>query len=312
MRSLPFTLLVFSCLVLLLGARFGLEFFVGPADAAVEAGGTPDAVMALPPKPEGAERPPAEDGTGSGSALLTLEACQAMAVDVRDVCLQALARQSAERDPEGALQVCTRIVDVELRLECEADVAEAIAPIDRAVGERICDAIASVKWRGQCHFGMGLATAEIDPAYALGRCEHAEAFKDFCKHDVVGEVALETLEPAIAFCAKEDGDEITRRTCWHGIGKYLARRDFAEAAAACVRASESGRGICFHGIGWGAAERDADATLAACSALPEYADNCRQGVAHQLKRFDPTRGIAICESLATASIRDRCLAFLKR
>jgi hypothetical protein len=43
-----------------------------------------------------------------------------------------------------------------------------------------------------------------------------------------------------------------------------------------------------------------------------YEDNCRQGVAHQLKRFDPARGVALCESIATSTIRERCLVFLKR
>lgn len=311
MGSFPFTLLFVACLAALLGARFGLEPLAHGAGVAVAPTSAPDAVMALPPKPDGAERPPSEDGIG-GAALLTLESCQAMIVDVRDVCLQALARQSAARDPDGALQVCVRIGEAELRLECEADVAEAVSPIDRAAADRICAGIPLVKWRGQCYFGMGLALAEIDPEYALARCENAEAFRDFCRHDVVGEVALEGLEPAVAFCAKEQGDPLTRKTCWHGIGKYLARRDFGEAAAACGRATEAWRSNCFHGVGWGAAERDPDATLVACANVPVHAESCRQGVAHQLKRFDPARGIALCESIGTASIRERCLTFLKR
>lgn len=313
MRSLPFTLLVVACMAVLLGLRFGLEPLARVAAGVEAAAAPPDGVMALPPKPEGLDaRPAGEDGSGEGQAILTVAACSNMAADVRDVCFQALARQSAARDPQGALQVCERIVDDELRLECEADVAETVAPVDRAAAEAICVAIPVMKWRGQCHFGMGLALAEIDPDYALGRCEHAEAFRDFCRHDVVGEVALETLEPAVAFCAREEGDTLTRKTCWHGIGKYLARRDFAEAGAACDRATEQWRGNCWHGVGWGAAERDPDATLAACANVPRYADNCRQGVAHQLKRFDPARGIALCESIATSSIRERCLAFLTR
>jgi hypothetical protein len=65
-------------------------------------------------------------------------------------------------------------------------------------------------------------------------------------------------------------------------------------------------------MGWGAAERDPDATLASCATAGPYADNCRQGVAHEIKRSDPTRGIAICESLTTPTVRDNCLKFLKR
>lgn len=314
MRTLPFSVLVLVCLAVLLGLRFGLEPLAAVAqDVVGEQRSAPEAQMVLPPKPEGLDLPaPSEDGTGAGQALLTAAACEQMPDDVRDVCYQALARQSAARDPRGALQICKRIQDDELELECEADIAEAVAPIDRAVAEEICVDIPVMKWRGQCHFGMGLALAEIDAAYALERCEKSEAFRDFCRHDVVGEVALVDVEAAVAFCAKEEGDTLTRKTCWHGIGKYLARRDFGEASAACDRSTESWRGNCYHGVGWGAAERDPDATLAACAALPQYADNCRQGVAHQLKRFDPARGIALCESIATPSIRERCLAFLKR
>lgn len=313
MRSFPFTLLVLVCLGALLGLRFGLAPLAGQVAAVVqESGGSAEAVMALPPKPDGGERPLSEDGTGDGQVVYTLETCRQMPTDVRDVCMQALARQSAARDPKGGLETCELVADEELKLECRADVAELVAPNDRAAAEAICTALSVMKWRGQCHFGIGLAMAEIDPEYALGRCEHAEAFRDFCRHDVVGEVALEGLGPAVAFCSREEGDTLTRKTCWHGIGKYLARRDFAEAAAACRQATEAWQGNCFHGVGWGAAERDPDAALAACADSPPYADNCKQGVAHQLKRFDPTRGIALCESIGTTSIRERCLAFLTR
>ncbi len=313
MRSRPFAILVLACLAALLGLRWGLEPFVRASQAAVAETAPSEGVMALPPKPEGAAlRPGEQDGIGEGAARLTLDACMTMPGDVRDVCLQALARQSAERDPEGALLVCARISDTELGHECRADVAEGLAPIDRSAAERICIAIPVVKWRGQCHFGMGLALAETDPEYALGRCEFAEAFRDFCRHDVVGEVALVSLPPAVAFCSREEGDWLTRKTCWHGIGKYLARRDFDEAAAACGQSTPEWRGQCFHGLGWGAAERDPDDTLARCAKQATYADNCRQGVAHQLKRFDLTRGLAVCESLQTRTIRERCLQFLKR
>lgn len=312
MRTPPFVLLCLVCFGALLGLRFWLEPLAARvADAFAEQGGPPDAVMALPPKPEGMERAAGEGGTG-GQALLTLAACEEMAKDVRDVCLQALARQSAARDPENAVSVCVRVEDTELREECKADVAEAAAPVDRAAAEAICGTLTTVKWRGQCHFGMGLALAETDIPYAIGRCEHAEAFRDFCRHDVIGEAALVDLEGAVAVCAKEEGDTLTRKTCWHGIGKYVARRDAAEAAAACARSTPQWRGNCFHGVGWGAAERDPDATLAFCDRQGDHADNCRQGVAHQLKRFDPTRAVALCESIGTSSIRERCLAFVTR
>lgn len=312
MRDLPFFFVVLVVYGALLGARWGLGAL--PAETAASPEGTPatEGVMALPPKPEGLGRPSGEGEGGAGTAALTEEACARMAKSVQDVCWQALARQVAGTDPDRALGECDRVNDPELLLECRADVAETIAPRDRARAEAICAPIESVKWRGQCQFGIGLALAELDPAYALGRCEHAEAFRDFCRHDVIGEVALVDLDAAVTFCAREEGDVLTRKTCWHGVGKYLARRDLGEAAAACRLATESWRGNCFHGVGWGAAERDADAALVGCDAQAPYVDNCRQGVGHQLKRADPPRAVAVCEGLDTPAIRDRCLAFVRR
>ena len=73
---------------------------------------------------------------------------------------------------------------------------------------------------------------------------------------------------------------------------------------------KSWQALCFHGMGWGAAERDVDAALSGCAAFGEYADNCRHGVANQLKRFDPAREQAICESLTQPEARAKCLAFV--
>lgn len=314
MRPLPFTLLCVAWLVVLLGILQVLPVWID-AEARAAAEATPrEAAMAVPPKPLGAEPDlPAGPGSGSGGqARLTEATCAAMASGVRDVCWQALARQGATRDPEGALLICKKVTDGELEQECEADVAETVAPQDRAFSERVCVGIPTIKWRGQCHFGIGLALAEIDARYAMGRCDHAEAFLRFCRHDVVGEVALEDTPAAIALCAEEQGDTLTRSTCWHGIGKYLARRDVNEARAACDVSTESWRNNCYHGLGWGGAERDPDATLAACGSMGAYADSCRQGVAHQLKRGDPARAIALCESIGTDWIRERCLNFVRR
>ena len=317
MRSGPFALLVLAWFLALLGLRWAAEpLAAGIAHLTTRAmdDDPGERGITLPPKPEGYEPPaaPGSSGEGAAAARLTREGCLARPASLHDVCLQALARQDAATDPTGSAARCSDVRDAELREECLADVAEAAAPADRAASEQICGQVTARKWRGQCHFGIGLALAETDPAYALGRCEHAEAFRDFCRHDVVGEVALANLAPAVAFCAQEEGDDLTRKTCWHGIGKYLARRDAVEAAAACLQATEAWRGNCFHGVGWGAAERDPDAALAACAAFGAYTENCRQGVAHQLKRFDTPRALALCESLGDARLRGRCLAFVRR
>ena len=312
MRTPSFLLLYLLVLGGLLGLRGALvRWQPVPGERARTPEVNAEGVMALPPKPEGATAQAAGVGA-EGTARLTPDGCRGMSPTVREVCWQALARQTAAADPDGALAICTEITTPELTFECQADVAETIAPRDRDHAAAICDPLPSVKWRGQCHFGVGLALAEVDSAYALGRCDHAEAFRLFCRHDVVGEVALVDLDAAMAFCAREEGDALARKTCWHGIGKYLARRSLAEATAACDAATMDWRGNCFHGAGWGAAERDADAALAGCLALPLYADNCRQGVAHQLKRADPARAVALCEAIPTETIRSRCLDFVTR
>lgn len=314
METRSFSVLVALCLAVLFGARFGLERLIGEVAAIVKPDVASEPMMALPPKPTGSEELPEQlgDGPGSGMGLLTREGCEARAESLRDICFHALARQGAARDPQGSLAICAEIQDEELRLECRSDVSEAVAPVDRAAAEQICLGIDSVKWRGQCHFGIGLAMAEIDSSYALGRCEHAEVFRDFCRHDVVGEVALVDLEAAVAFCSQEQGDPLTRKTCWHGIGKYLARRDASEASLACMRSTPQWLGNCYHGLGWGAAERDPDATLAFCQRQGQFRDNCQQGVAHQLKRADPQRAVSLCEGIQDGAIRARCLNFVTR
>lgn len=311
MPTFPFSLLVLACFAALLALRFGLESALpglGAAAADVEVRESSGA-MAVPPKPSGLPAAPG-DGDGEGDAVLTPAMCAGMASQVQDTCWQALARQTAGADPEEALRVCDQLTDPNLHWECHADVAEAVAPVDRAFSERVCAAVPVVKWRGQCHFGMGLALAETDPPYAISLCEKAEAFRTFCRHDVVGEMAMVNTPAAVAICAEEQGDTLTRKTCWHGPGKYLARRDMSEAAAFCEQATESWRGLCYHGIGWGGAERDVDAALASCAAFGRYADNCRHGVANQLKRSDPAREQAICESLTNPEAKAKCLAFV--
>ncbi len=314
METRAFSVLVALCLAVLFGARFALARLVEEVAAATQPEMSAEPGMALPPKPSGMEALPEQLGAGEGDGLglLTREGCLARSESLLDVCFHALARQGAARDPQGSLAICAEVKDAELGLECRSDVAEATAPVDREIAETICKGIDSLKWRGQCHFGIGLAMAEIDPPYALGRCEQAEVFRDFCRHDVVGEVALVDLEPAVAFCAQEQGDILTRKTCWHGIGKYIARRDANEAALACMRSTPEWIGNCYHGLGWGAAERDPDATLAFCERQGQYRDNCQQGVAHQLKRADPTRAVSLCENISNAAIRARCLTFVTR
>jgi hypothetical protein len=307
--TLPFSALVLACVSVLFCVRFALGWVVEPVERAAVVAAEPGGAMEVPPKPAGLA-PGTGEGAGGGDGALTPDTCLGMPVDLRNTCWQALARQAAAVDPEGALRTCEALPAGALREECHADVAETIAPIARERAETICAAVESTKWRGQCHFGMGLATAEIDAEYAISRCASAEAFHTFCRHDVVGEIAMVNLPAAHAICAREEGGTLQRKTCWHGIGKYLARRDMGEAAAACRDATPSWQALCFHGLGWGAAERDVDTALTGCAAFGEFADNCRHGVANQLKRSDPAREQAICESLTNPEAKAKCLAFV--
>lgn len=310
MDSLPFSALVVACFAALLGVRFGLEAGLpAPTAAALEADREAGGAMAVPPKPAGLT-PAAGDGTGEGDTLLTPDTCVGMVEKLRPTCWQALARQTAGADPEEALRVCGRLTDTELLYECQADVAEAVAPLDRAFSLRVCGAVPAVKWRGQCHFGMGLALAETDPEYAVSLCDKAENFYEFCRHDVLGEAAMVDTTVPLAVCSRNEGTRIAQKTCWHGPGKYLARRDMLEAAAFCDRTPPEHRRMCYHGLGWGGAERDVDAALASCAGFGDYADNCRHGVANQLKRSDPVREQAICESLTNPEAKAKCLAFV--
>lgn len=308
-------MLAVAWLVVLLALRFGLESWAPSlANAASKLPDVSEA-MAAPPKPAGASELPvtSEPGEGTGeSTTITPQTCERIAAALQNTCWQALARQVAQVDPDESLRTCERIDDGEMVLECRADVAESIAVVSPGRATDICAAIESTKWRGQCHFGIGLATAETDPEYAIGRCADAEIFQTFCRHDVVGEVGLVNLPAATAICAREEGDWLTRKTCWHGIGKYLARRDMVEAAGACEAATLDWRGTCYHGVGWGGAERDVEAALATCATFVGYADNCKHGVANQQKRIDAARAVSLCESISAAATRARCLDFVTR
>jgi hypothetical protein len=312
---LPFSLLSLAWLALLLGVRFGLEEWVRVAAQSTVAPLDPSEVMAMPPKPlgQGDLPEPGTPGEGEGeNTVLNLAICEKIAKELQDTCFQALARQTAPADPDEALRTCTHVREPEMALECQADVAEAIAHLARERATTICSGIDSTKWRGQCHFGVGLATAEIDPEYAIGRCADAEIFQTFCRHDVVGEVALVDTPAANRICAREEGDWLTRKTCWHGIGKYLSRRDMNEASTACEAGTVEWKGTCYHGIGWGGAERDVEAALQSCTRFGAYADNCKHGVANQQKRADPARAVALCESVTKPDTRARCLDFVTR
>lgn len=301
-----------ACLgVLLLGVELGRAARGPDAAAAVPTASLPvEAVMALPPKPE-TETPTAVDG-GGDEAGYTWERCERLSADFADACFAALARQRAERDPDGGLEACARIADGELRQECHADVAEGHARVDVDRSFTICDGIERKKWRDQCVFGIAMAYALTDPTFALATCEKSGQWRPFCRHDVNGERAVVDPDGAVAYCASLD--PARQDTCWHGVGKYIGRVDTARALAVCDRAPLDGdlRGQCVHGVGWAAAERSGSAAAVMCEPLGAMRDSCILGVAYHARRFDPEHAAALCGTAEAAAERRRCLDFVGR
>ena len=268
------------------------------------------ALVARPPKPEGV-RAPAE---GEGPRY-TEAACRAYGGDIRDACFGALALQRAERDPVGGLAACEAIEAPALRWECAGDVAGLHWSVDRGAAEAICEAIPRRKWRDQCWFNLALAASQVDPDYARSRCGRAGMWRDFCYHDVNGEIAQVDPVAALAWCDLEQGALLRRKTCYHGLGKYLGRSDPEAAWHICQQVPTREplyRENCHHGIGWALAETRGASALADCARSGAYRDSCILGVSAYVKRLDPGEALALCEEVRGASLRERCEAFATR
>ncbi len=303
-----FKLLYLSCLLLCLGVIELLKAGIEPAEAS-----TPQAVvevMAVPPKPEGAQPTP---GEGEGTTY-TEEQCRQHQGDYRDACFHALALQRAERDPEGAVQACQELQDP-LHSECVADVSELHARVDLAWSRQTCDTIGLPKWRDQCWFGLALAWSVHDFGLARQLCESAGRWTNYCRHDVNGEIAQVDAENALAWCDDTPMTELQLKGCYHGLGKYLGRSDPDLGRTICLRvprAQDIHPQQCFHGWGWAIAESDSDGAPARCQQAEAWRDSCVLGVSANLKRFDPTEAAALCESVGSRDLRDKCDDFLRR
>lgn len=272
---------------------------------------SPARVVALPPKPEGAS--PAAVGEG---ARYSEADCRARPAELKAYCFKVLAQQRAPEDLEGALLACAELPLGELREECHADVADLRAATDLSGASAVCAAMPPGRWADQCVFGLALRERPVDPRAAFVRCDGAGRFRDFCRHDVNGEIAVVDLELALAHCAAEEGDLLTRKSCWHGLGKYLARVDVGRAFAACARVPRGPDGLyrenCVHGLGWGAAESAGAAFAARCAEAGPERDSCVLGVAYNQRRFAPEAAVALCESAARADLRAACLRFVRQ
>jgi len=264
--------------------------------------------IAVPPKPDGA-RP--VSGSGDEGAHYTVEGCRAREGQLRDLCFHQLAIQRAPTDLQGGLDACAEVADGAGRAECQADVAEGYARFDRDAALGVCPTIPRKKWRDQCVFGIALAWATTDSEWAFRLCDQAGQWHDFCRHDVNGEISQINVDLALSHCAEEQGDLLRRKSCWHGIGKYLARQDVDAAFAACARVPEGlYRQNCLHGLGWGASESQGVAFLPTCDRAGPDIDSCRLGVAYELSRTDPQGAAAVCPQVQRDDLRAQCQRFV--
>lgn len=264
-------------------------------------------VIAVPPKPQGAE----SEGEGEGTRY-TEEACRKHQGDYREACFHGLALQRAERDPEGALAACAELPEGASRWECQSDVAEIHSRIEPVWSETLCPTIPSRKWRDQCFFGIALAWSVHDFDYARDTCEQAGQFKNFCRHDVNGEIAQVAPQAALQWC--HEPHDFPRKWCYHGLGKYLGRTDPPVATATCLEVPEKQgwREQCFHGLGWALAEQDAEDALLSCREAPsEMQDSCYMGVSANMRRFDAQRSLEICELVRDRDDHRGCVHFAR-
>ncbi|MEL6349761.1 MAG: hypothetical protein AAFV53_42045 [Myxococcota bacterium] len=276
-------------------------------------------IVAIPPRPEGV-REVKPDAEGDGYRYTEQACLKHDPGQLRDICFHQLARQRAPTDLPGALSACEQIpaperkADRDTRYECTSDVAEKHAPSDRSASLAICPTIPSAKWSDQCVFGIALALSQTDARWAFDLCSQAGRWRDFCRHDVNGEIAQINHPLALEHCAAEQGDLLTRKSCWHGIGKYIARVDVPRAFSVChtvpMGPDNLYRENCFHGVGWGGAEKASAAFAAQCDQARAQKDSCLLGVAYNLRRADVDAGLQICDTVQRADLKTQCVTFV--
>lgn len=270
-------------------------------------------IIALPPKPEGV---PDTQESGEGAVHYTQEKCEQMREQYRDLCFHQLARQWAVQDLVKGKKACLNIQKDEEKWECMSDIAEQYAPVDKQASMALCPEIKKKKWRDQCVFGIALSLSTTDSKWAFRTCDKAGKWRDFCRHDVNGEIAVVNTDMALEHCAAEEGDLLRRKSCWHGIGKYIARVDVDAAFRACARVplgpDNLYRENCIHGLGWGASEKAGKAFADRCYRAGDQKDSCLLGVAYNLKRFDQAQGLRLCDQVQRSDLQGQCKRFLTK
>ena len=312
MKWARFETLYILCLLFCLAL---IEFFQlsWPAPPDPEPTAVEEVAIAIPPRPEGVRQ-----STESGDELshrYTEAGCLAVDAQYRDICFHQLARQRADTDLDGGLAACAQIGKKLSEFECMSDVAELYAKHDRDRALEVCPTIAKKKWRDQCVFGIALAQSTLDPKWAFRVCDQSGQWRDFCRHDVNGEIAVMDSDLALTHCAAEEGDILTRKTCWHGIGKYIARVDVNRAFEACDKVPSGPDNLyrenCIHGLGWGASESRGADFVSGCQRAGAEKDSCLLGIAYNLKRFDVDAGLSICTQVERSELKAKCEAFVR-
>ena len=316
MKWLSFDLLYLLCLAVCLGGIELAKATLSPTTPELPPPQAVEEVIAIPPPPEGAQP---VLGEGEGDAYrYTEQACLAHEPgDYRNICFHQLARQRAYHDLTGALAACDQIPrptsreDRDTRGECMSDAAELHAPTDRDAAMAVCPTIDRTKWGDQCVFGISLALSTKDSRWAFRNCDNAGKWREFCRHDVNGEIAVVNVDLALEHCAAEEGDLLRRKTCWHGIGKYIARVDVDAAFAACERVPAGPDNLyrenCIHGLGWGASETRGAAFAPECTRAGAEQPSCLLGIAYNLRRFDVQAGLDICAQVTREDLKAQCL-----
>lgn len=271
-------------------------------------------VIAVPPRPEGQRE--VQGAAGDEAYRYTEQGCLKLDGDLRDICFQQLAAQRAVTDLKGGLEACTNIDDVDRNGECMASAAEVHAPADREAALAVCPTIPKGKWEDQCVFGIALALSTIDSPFAFRLCDEAGRWLDFCRHDVNGEIAQVNPQLAYDHCAAEEGDLLRRKSCWHGIGKYMGRVDMPAAWEWCGKVPRGPDDLylenCIHGLGWAGAERVGREFVPECDKAGDKKDSCLLGIAYNLKRFDPVAGVELCETVKRADLKEKCLRHVRK
>ena len=112
-------------------------------------------------------------------------------------------------------------------------------------------------------------------------------------------------------CEKQT-DNLMRRTCFHGIGKYLGKSMQDKAITYCGQIKESDiKKSCYHGAGWGVSEiSDSGKAVSYCKKIKSnFTDNCLVGVAWQISKTNNELSKKICENVINKVAKTKCLNF---